>query len=113
MFDERRIHNQDCYSGGGLLTEGGGVDDYVAEARGGLIPVGFTEGVLRDFENPHSYHLFRWGRGEVVTAITGAGLRLAVIEEYPYSNGERHFAGMRELPERRMISPERVPAVPL
>ena len=53
MLNERRIHGQDCYSGSGLLTEGGGVDDYAAEARGGLIPAGFTEGV-RDYENPHS-----------------------------------------------------------
>jgi hypothetical protein len=62
MLDERRIHYQDCYSGGGLLTEEGGVDGY---------------------EKPHPYHLFRWSLGEVLTAITGTGLRLAVIEECP------------------------------
>jgi SAM-dependent methyltransferase len=89
-----------------------GVGDYVAESGGGLTPAGFAEGV-RNFENPHRCHLFRWGLGEVVTALAEAGLRIVVLEEYPYSNGERHFAQMRELPGRRMFPPEDVPSVPL
>ena len=42
-----------------------------------------------------------------------AGLNITALEEYPYSNGERHFALMRELSGRRMVPPENVPALPL
>jgi SAM-dependent methyltransferase len=112
MFDEHWAHTHDYYSGGEPMIEEDGVGDYVAEAGGGLTPAGFVEGV-RNFRNPHRCHLFRWGLGEVVTAVAGAGLRITVLEEYPYSNGERHFAGMRELPERRMVPPQSVPTVPL
>ncbi len=112
MFDEHWNHAHDYYSGGEPLSEEDGVGDYVAEAEGGLTPAGFVEGV-RNFENPEPCYLFRWGLGEVVTAIAGAGLRITVLEEYPYSNGERCFAGMRELPGRRMAPPEGAPAVPL
>jgi SAM-dependent methyltransferase len=112
MFDEQwnRAH---AYPSGGeprLIEEG--IGDYVGESEGGLTPAGFVEGV-RDFENPHRCHLFRWGLGEVVTALAGAGLRISALEEYPYSNGERPFARMRELPGQRMVPPEDVPAVPL
>ncbi len=111
MLDaEWRLAN-DYYSGGApMATEG--VGDYVAEAGGGLAPAGFSEGV-RDFENPEPCHLFRWGLGEVVTALAGAGLRVRAVEEYPYSNGERHFKDMRERPGRRVVPPEGVPSVPL
>jgi hypothetical protein len=34
----------------------------------------------------------------VVTALAEAGLRITALEEYPYANGERKFADMRELP---------------
>ena len=49
----------------------------------------------------------------MVTALAASGLRISVLEEYPYANGERHFTGMRELPGRRMVPPEGVPDVPL
>jgi SAM-dependent methyltransferase len=112
MFDEQwnRAH---AYPSGGeprLLDEG--VGDYVGESGGGLTPAGFVEGA-RGFENPHRCHLFRWGLGEVVTALAGAGLRIVALEEYPYSNGERLFTRMQELPGRRMVPPEDVPATPL
>lgn len=111
MLDaEWRLAN-DYYSGGApMLTEG--IGDYVAESGAGLTPAGFYEGV-RGFENPEPCHLFRWGLGEVVTALAGAGLRVRAVEEYPYSNGERHFRGMRERPGRRVVPPEGVPSVPL
>jgi SAM-dependent methyltransferase len=112
MFDERWNHARAYPSGGEpqLLREG--VGDYVGESAGGLTPEGFVEGE-RDFENPEGCHLFRWGLGEVVTALAGAGLRIVALEEYPYSNGERLFDRMRELPGRRMVPPGEVPAVPL
>lgn len=112
MFDEHWSLSSPYPSRGEprLLAEG--VDDYVGGSGGGLTPEGFVAGVQK-FENPERCHLFSWGLGEVVTAVAGAGLRILALEEYPYSNGERQFVGMRELPGRRMAPPEGVPAVPL
>lgn len=111
MFDaDWRLAN-DYYSGGApLLAEG--VGDYVGESDGGLTPAGHEEGV-RHFENPEPCHLFRWGLGEVVTALANAGLTLDVLEEYPYANGERQFNRMSERDGRRVIPPEDMPRVPL
>jgi SAM-dependent methyltransferase len=99
-------------SGGEPLRLDGGVRDYVGESGGGLAPAGFSEGARR-FENPDPCYLFRWGLGEVVTALAATGLGISVLEEYPYANGERQFSGMRELPGRRLVPPEGVAEVPL
>jgi SAM-dependent methyltransferase len=112
MFDERWARARAYPSGGEPLLLEEGVGDYVAGSTGGLTPAGFVEGV-RTFENPHRCHLFRWGLGEVVTALASAGLRIVALKEYPYANGERLLPGMRELPGRRMAPPENVSAVPL
>ena len=112
VFDALWNVASDYPSGGEPLLLEEGVGDYVADSGGGLTPAGFAEGV-DGFRNPEPCHLFRWGLGEVVTALAGAGLKITALEEYPYSNGERHFSRMRELPGRRMAPPESVPAVPL
>ena len=112
VFDEGWNVARDYPSGGEPLPLEEGVGDYVADSRGGLAPAGFAEGV-GGFENPEPCYLYRWGLGEVVTALAVAGLRITALEEYAYSNGERHFARMRELPGRRMAPPADVPAVPL
>lgn len=112
MFDETWKLHRDYPSRGEPLLLEEGVGDYVGESGGGLTPAGFVEGA-RGFENPHGCYIFRWGIGEVVTAVAGAGLRISALEEYPYANGERHFADMRELPGRRMVPPEGVPNLPL
>jgi 2-polyprenyl-3-methyl-5-hydroxy-6-metoxy-1,4-benzoquinol methylase len=112
IFDRDWSHASNYPSGGEPLLLEGGVGDYVAASGGGLAPAGLGEGV-RDFQNPEGCYLFRWGLGEVVTALAEAGLRITALEEYPYSNGERKFAGMRELPDRRMVPPEHIPKIPL
>ncbi|MBA3615097.1 MAG: class I SAM-dependent methyltransferase [Rubrobacter sp.] len=112
IFDKDWNHVHDYPSGGEPLLLGEGVGDYVAASGGGLTPAGFFDGV-RDFENPEGCHLFRWGFGEVVSALAEAGLRITALEEYPYANGERKFASMRELQDNRMVPPEHVPKVPL
>jgi SAM-dependent methyltransferase len=112
IFDEDWKHVYDYPSGGVPLLLEKGVGDYVGASDGGLTPAGFVEGV-RDFVNPEGCYLFRWGLGEVITALAEAGLRITDLEEYPYANGERKFAGMRELPDRRMVPPERIPTIPL
>jgi hypothetical protein len=112
IFDRDWSQVNDYPSGGEPLLLEEGVGDYVAASGGGLTPAGFAEGV-RDFQNPEGCYLFRWGLGEVVTALAEAGLRITALEEYPYANGERKFAGMRELPGKRMVPPERIPKIPL
>jgi SAM-dependent methyltransferase len=112
IFDDVWNLTRDYPSGGEQLLLEEGVGDYVADSGGGLTPAGYAEGV-GGFENPEPCYLFRWGLGEVVTALAGAGLKIMAFEEYPYSNGERHFTRMRELPGRRMVPPEDVPALPL
>jgi SAM-dependent methyltransferase len=112
IFDEDWKHVYDYPSGGEPLLLAKGVGDYVAASGGGLTPAGYVEGV-RDFENSEGCYLFRWGLGDVITALAEAELRITTLEEYPYANGERKFAGMRELPDRRMVPPERIPAIPL
>jgi hypothetical protein len=49
----------------------------------------------------------------VITSLAEAGLSITALKEYPYANGERNFAGMRELPGKRMVPPEHIPAIPL
>lgn len=112
IFDARWNHAKDYPSGGEPMLLYEGVGDYVAASGGGLTPSGYVEGTS-SFENPEKAHLFRWGLGEVVTALARAGLRITALREYPYTNGERSFTGMRELPGRRLAPPEDVPAVPL
>ena len=112
IFDRDWNHVSDYPYGGEPLPLEGGVGDYVAASGRGLTPAGVAEGI-RDFENPEGCYLFRWGLGEVVTALAEAGLRITALEESPYANGERKFAGMRELPKRRMVPPEHIPAISL
>jgi SAM-dependent methyltransferase len=112
IFDRDWNHVSDYPYGGEPLPLEEGVGDYVAASGRGLTPAGFVEGV-RDFENSEGCYLYRWGLGEVVTALAEAGLRITALEEYPYANGERKFAWMRELPDRRMVPPEHIPSIPL
>lgn len=112
VFDEDWNPVRDYPAGGEQLLLDEGVGDYVADSGGGLTPAGFSGGV-GGFQNPEPAHLFRWGLGEVVSALAGAGLKITALEEYPYANGERHFARMREEPGRRMFPPKNTPALPL
>ena len=112
VFDENFRPARDYPGGGEPSLLGEGVGDYVAGSGGGLTPAGFAPGT-EGFANPEPAGLYRWGLGEVVTSLAGAGLGIAALEEYPYLNGERHFARMRELSGRRMVPPEGGPARPL
>jgi SAM-dependent methyltransferase len=89
-----------------------GVGDYVGASAGGLTPSGFVAGI-EQFENPEPCVLYQWGVGEVVTALANAGLSVTQLQEYPYVNGERPFANMREDHQRRMFPPANVPSIPL
>jgi SAM-dependent methyltransferase len=111
MFDtDWRLTN--AYPQGGALLELDGVGDYVGAADGALTPAGFAPGVT-DFANPEPCTLYRWGLGEVVTALARANLRITELHEYPYVNGERPFNRMRATDDRRMHPPADVPALPM
>jgi SAM-dependent methyltransferase len=107
--DWRLAHD---YPQGGALLELAGVGDYVGASGAGLAPAGFAPGA-EGFINPHPCYLYRWGLGEVVSALAGAGLRILALHEYCYINGERPFANMRPGENRRLYPPEGAPAVPL
>lgn len=89
-----------------------GIDDYVGASGPGLAPSGFAEGIV-DFHNPEPCHLFQWGVGEVVTAVAQAGLRIEQLHEYLFVNGERPFARMQDLGDRRLTTPTDIPRIPL
>jgi SAM-dependent methyltransferase len=112
IFDGDGNHTRDYPAGGEPMHLREGVGDYVAASGGSLTPAGYLEGAT-GFRNPEGAHLFRWGLGEVVTALAGVGLRITALHEYPYTNGERCFDGMRELSGRRLAPPEDVPSIPL
>lgn len=100
------------YPAGGARLALDGVGDYVGAAGAGLAPGGFAAGV-QGFVNPHPCHLYRWGVGEVVSALAGAGLRIVALNEYCYVNGERPFTQMAPGADRRWLPPPGQPAVPL
>jgi SAM-dependent methyltransferase len=99
-------------AGGEALDLAEGVGDYVGASGGGLAPGGFAESTGA-FRNPHPCRLYRWGIGEVVSALAAAGLRITTLREYAHVNGERPFARMEPAPGRRWLPPPDVPAVPL
>jgi len=97
---------------GGTHLRFGGVGDYVALSGDVLAPSGYEQGVV-EFNNPHPSHEFCWGVADIVSALLDAGLLLRVLREYPYSNGFKRFADMRELPGGRFTVPEGMPQLPL
>lgn len=110
MFDQQWRLAYPYPAGGAMLTLDG-VGDYVGAAGPGLAPGGFSAGV-QGFVNPHPCYLYRWGVGEVLSALADAGLRLRVLREYLYVNGERPFERM-EPDGRRWRQPAALPAIPL
>lgn len=112
MLDEEMRITWPYSSGGGPIRTESGIGDYVADSPAGLAPSGFVEGV-RDFRNPHPCFDFQWGVAEVAQALIDAGLRIARLREWPYSNGWAMYRGMRAEPGRRFRTPPGVPDLPL
>jgi SAM-dependent methyltransferase len=105
-------HRKHYFSGGMPESYEHGIGDYVALSDGALTPSGYLDGI-QDFVNPHRGHEFRWGLGEVATALLDSGLVVTALREYPYMNAAKLFDRMRELPRKRMVPPEEVPDLPL
>lgn len=89
-----------------------GVGDYVGDSGAGLVPSGYTDGVV-GFANPEACVEFEWSLGDVVDAIARAGLVIETVCEYPYSNGCRFWPSMVEGEGRRFRLPPDAPQVPL
>ncbi|BAZ53748.1 putative methyltransferase [Nostoc sp. NIES-4103] len=112
MFDWDWSHKFSYFNDGKPLTWEDGISDYVAISNEGLILSGYETGI-ENFSNSYRSHEFQWGIGEVVTAFLQAGLRLEVLQEYPYLNGCKGFERMRADSQRRWFPPEDVPNLPL
>jgi SAM-dependent methyltransferase len=112
IFDWEWHHAHPYFGEGQTFTYEVGIGDYVAMAGAALAPMGYLEGV-QDFQNPHPSHEFQWPVGEVVSALTEAGLAITTLREYPYMNGAKILSAMRELPGGRMYPPEHIPSLPL
>lgn len=112
MFDEHYARIYSYFAEGQVLTWDGGIHDYVADSKDGLIRGEYVEGII-DFKNPYRNHEFQWGIGEVASALLGAGLALTTLREYSFSNGFKPFEEMRELPGRRWTVSDGMPNMPL
>ena len=111
MYNEQGVRDWPYFTHGEPITDGEGIDDYVAASGEGLVPWGFEEGV-KDFHNPIPTSEFCWGIADVVMALIDAGLVLEVLREYPYANGTPRFAGSVEREVRRFYMPEGQPDLP-
>lgn len=101
------------YGGGKRYEFEDGIGDYVAMSGTGLIHDGGTIEQTDYWTNPHPSVEFAWGLGDIVTALTGAGLHLIDLQEYFYSNGFKPFPQMLERDGRRMVMPPGSPQIPL
>jgi SAM-dependent methyltransferase len=110
VFDQDWTMRYDYFNTEPLAESG--VSDYVAESGDGLA-LGEYQAGEQDFVNPHSSHEFTWGVGQVVTALSQAGICLARLDEYPYANGWKGFDGMQDSGGRRMVPPSGMPRIPL
>lgn len=112
VFTDEWSVKYDYFTDGRAISFDNGIGDYVAMSGEALAPSGYLEGV-QNFVNPHRGHEFQWGVAEVVSALIDAGLILTALKEYPYMNGGKLLAGMREMPGHRMFPPEGMPSLPL
>ncbi len=103
-----------AYGDGRALHSADGVGDYVGASGDTLTPGGFDAGT-QEFRNPWPAHLHQWGLGDVVSAVAAAGLRVEVLRELPWLNGERAFNRMQTSADgdRRLRPPSDVPELPL
>lgn len=96
------------YMGGNPITFESGIGDYITMTGSAAETDEIEEGIV-DFVNPHPGVEYQWGVAEVVMALVSAGLTLTDLQEYPYSNGFKLIADMREQDKRRYIMPEDKP----
>jgi len=97
--------------GGGHSVWDDGVGDYVADSV--VLPDGSRLAEQEYWRNGSPAHEFSWGVSDIVMGLIDAGLAITQLREYPYSNGFRKFARMRELPGRRWTVPEGMPVIPM
>lgn len=111
MFETDWSLKYDYFQAGPLKWDDG-VSDYVAESGPNLTLMEYEPGVV-GFKNPHPVWEFQWPTSSVISALIGAGLILESFAEYPYANGWKGFADMREGDNRRVYPPEHLPGLPM
>jgi SAM-dependent methyltransferase len=110
MFDEK-MRFVFAYTRHGVeLHDASGVGDYVGLSDGAL-----SRGnvVAEPFVNPNPSVSFDWSIAEIVTALIGAGLRLDVYVEWPYTNGWKPYESMKALPGHRWTLPDGSLEIPM
>ncbi len=112
MFDEEGRLKHPYSTHGSASWDERGVADYVGESGPALVPWGFQEGI-RNFQNPYPKHFFRWGMGELLTSLLGAGMTLDILREYPFTNGCRFFRHGSTGGGPRHRQPPGMPSLPM
>ena len=96
---------------GALWVWEDGVGDYVATEMQQSSTEGELPGV-QSFENPHPSYEFNWGLADILGSLLNAGLTIADVREYPFSNSG-HVPGMRQNDAGQWILPDGLPDIPL
>jgi hypothetical protein len=87
-FDEA-FHLEEPYFAEGHVFSGP-VSNYVGASGGALAPSGIAESEgdkAAAFVTRHQAHSYQHPVGEQLTAMIEAGLSIAIVREYPYTNG--------------------------
>jgi SAM-dependent methyltransferase len=112
IFEEDWSIRYDYFTSGKAMNWADGIGDYVALSGSALSPMG-NQGGVKDFVNPHPCNEWVWTIGDILESMLQAGLTIKTFREYPYSNGAKLLNDMLEKPGRRMVPPDRLPALPL
>jgi SAM-dependent methyltransferase len=110
--DGRWVFGPTRGGGGARIDWPTGISDYVGASGDGLVPWGAAL-PGSTFANPEQCHEFEWSIGDVVAAIADAGLRVATLREWHYSNGCRFWPPMVDVGDRRWGLPPEAPRMPL
>ncbi len=82
------------------------VNDYVASSGAALAPSGFIAGVTpSEYVNPHRAHGYQHTVAHILQCVIDAGLRVAVVREWPYSNGCKMNEGLVDIGNHRYAPP--------
>lgn len=112
LFEEDWSLKYDYFTDGKSKHWEDGIGDYVALSGSALSPMGQMEGI-NNFINSNPCNEWTWKIQDILESAIQAGLVIQTFKEYPYSNGARLLDDMIEIPGRRMISPARLPSLPL
>lgn len=108
MLDEGWVLKYPYSSEGGFLSWDEGIEDYVENSDGGLLPEEMrssADNSAGKFVNPNACYEWVHSLAEIFTALLDAGLRIEKFEEYPFTNGWKPLPDMIPLDGRRWAPP--------